>query len=161
MARTQVEALKHALQTVLEYKDGSDVMLFMHQNDVKTTADFLALENNNLRSMKLVKANPDGDMKEYFLKHLDIKKLESFKAMYMSIPVRTRQSWFRMTPENYEEFLVGNDPYGGNNVAPSTNSAGATAVPPASLVAEFNKGFKRSTLDYIKLKENRNWVAYN
>ena len=161
MARTQVEALKHALQTVLEYEDGSDAMLFMHQNDVKTTADFLALDNNNLRTMKLVKANSSGDMEEYFLKQLDIKKLETLRAMYMSIPARTRQSWFRMTPEDYEEFLMGNDPYGGSNVAPSTNNAGATVVPTVSPVAEFNKGIKRSTLDYIKLKENRNWVAYN
>ena len=58
---------------------------------------------------------------------------------------------------------MGNKPFGPDPTAQPTapQPTVSTAQSPAqSQLNEFNKGIKRSTSDYIKLKHNKHWAAY-
>ena len=159
--KSSADALSHVLENVLELQAYSDIVRFMAYNRVDTTVDFMVLNKENFQTMKF--KDDEEDEEPSFLSQVDIKKLIAVQELYLSIPSRTRQSWFKITADHFEDFIMGNNPFGPD---PSTQPAAQTPAPATaqstahSQLNEFNKSIKRSTSDYIKLKQNKQWASY-
>ena len=112
-AKSSADALEHALKTAMEQQDNSDIMKFMQANNVKDASAFLLLTSNDFATLMFQTTAADGSINDTYLNQVDQRKLLRLHACYMSIPTpHTRQSWFRITPDTFEDFVLVNNPFG-------------------------------------------------
>ena len=91
--KSSANALSHVLENVLELSPYSNIVKFMTYNGVETTVDFMVLTKENFQTMKYTDGGEDEEPS--FLSQVDKKKLLAVQDLYLSIPSRTRQSWFK------------------------------------------------------------------